>query len=111
MLKSEDMIKIDDSLKEVADKMAIDEKQIVQNISRRWTNQVRRGQSKDFNESILVPGEMAALLDKHTIVFCFGEGDCKYLNFDENVTEETARELIDKISVFHKLYFESRMKK
>ena len=108
MLRSEDMLKIDDSLKEVANKMAIDEKQIVQNISRRWTNQVRRGKSKDFNESILVPGEMAAILDKNTLVFCFGDGDCKYLNFDENVTEETARELIEKIQLFHNLYFNNR---
>ena len=69
---------------------------------------VRRGQSKDFKESMLSAGEMAALLDKHTIVFCFGEGDCKYLNFDENVTEETARELIDKIQLFHNLYFNNR---
>lgn len=69
---------------------------------------VRRGQSADFKESMLSTGEMAALLDKQTIVFCFGEGDCKYLNFDENVTEETAKELIDKILLFHKMYFESR---
>lgn len=73
--------------------------------------QSRRGQSKDFNESLLAPGEMAAIIDKNTLVFCFGEGDCRYLNFDENVTEETAKELIDKILVFHKLYFESRMRK
>lgn len=69
---------------------------------------VRRGKSADFKESMLSEGEMAALLDKHTIVFCFGENDCKYLNFDETVTEETAKELIEKIQLFHNLYFNNR---
>lgn len=61
---------------------------------------MKRGNSNDFKPRSLMVGELAAVLDKHSLVFCFGENDCKELNFDENVTEETARELIDKITEF-----------
>lgn len=53
-----------------------------------------------FAESILQPGEFAGIVDKHTLAFCFGIGDISYLNFDESVSEETAKELIEKIKQF-----------
>lgn len=61
---------------------------------------LRRGMSKDFTKRTLSPGEMAAVIDKHTLAFCFGEGDISYVDFDESVSEETARELIEKIKWF-----------
>ena len=61
---------------------------------------LRRGMSEDFTEGALVPGEMAEVLDKHTLAFCFGDGDISYLNFDESVNEETAKELIFRIKQF-----------
>lgn len=61
---------------------------------------LRKGMSQDFTERTLVPGEVAQVLDKHTLAFCFGEGDISYLNFDESVSEETANELIEKIKWF-----------
>lgn len=60
-----------------------------------------RGNSVDFNPEAFLPGEMVAFSDRHTIAFCFGINDWKELSFDENVTEETARELIDKITEFY----------
>lgn len=53
-----------------------------------------------FTERIMLPGELAEIKDKHTLAFCFGDGDVSYLNFDESVNEETARELIEKIKQF-----------
>lgn len=61
---------------------------------------LKRGMSEDFTEGTLIPGEVAEILDKHTLAFCFGDGDISYLNFDEPVSEETARELIEKIKWF-----------
>lgn len=61
---------------------------------------LRRGKSEDFTERNLIPGEVAEVLDKHTLAFCFGEGDISYLNFDESVSEETAKELILRIKQF-----------
>lgn len=55
---------------------------------------------RTFEESPLVRGEFAEALDKHTLAFCFGDGDISYLNFDESVNEETAKELIEKIKQF-----------
>lgn len=60
----------------------------------------RRGKSEDFSESLLVPGEFAEILDKHTLVFCFEEGKVHYLNVDETVSEEKADELISLIKWF-----------
>lgn len=62
---------------------------------------IPRGNSEDFRPEAFLPGEMVAFLDRHTIAFCFRIGDWKELSFDENVTEETARELIDKITEFY----------
>lgn len=53
-----------------------------------------------FTERSMIPGELAEIKDKHTLAFCFGDGDVSYLNFDESVSEETARELIEKIKQF-----------
>ena len=53
-----------------------------------------------FTERPMVTGELAEVKDKHTLAFCFGDGNISYLNFDESVNEETARELIDKIKQF-----------
>lgn len=61
---------------------------------------LRKGMSQDFTDRTLVPGEVAQILDKHTLAFCFGEGDISYLNFDESVNEETTKELIEKIKWF-----------
>lgn len=60
----------------------------------------RRGNKHDFVEDILEPGEFAEIIDKHTLAFCFGKGDVSYLNLDENVSEETAKELIFRIKEF-----------
>lgn len=61
---------------------------------------VRRGKEKDFSENLLVPGEIAEVLDKHTLVFCFEEGKVNYLNIDEAVSKEKADELISMIKWF-----------
>lgn len=53
-----------------------------------------------FTERSMLPGELAEVKDKHTLAFCFGDGDIAYLNFDESVSEETAKELILKIKQF-----------
>lgn len=53
-----------------------------------------------FTERIMLPGELAEVKDKHTLAFCFGDGNISYLNFDESVSEETAKELIEKIKQF-----------
>ena len=53
-----------------------------------------------FTDRSMIPGELAEIKDKHTLAFCFGDGDVSYLNFDESVSEETARELIEKIKQF-----------
>lgn len=55
---------------------------------------------KPFAERVMLPGELAEIKDKHTLAFCFGDGDVSYLNFDESVSEETAKELIEKIKQF-----------
>lgn len=55
---------------------------------------------KPFTERVMLPGELAEIKDKHTLAFCFRDGDVSYLNFDESVSEETARELIEKIKQF-----------
>ena len=55
---------------------------------------------KSFTEMVMHPGELAEIKDKHTLAFCFGDGDVSYLNFDESVSEETAKELIEKIKQF-----------
>lgn len=55
---------------------------------------------KSFTERVMLPGELAEIKDKHTLAFCFGDGDVSYLNFDESVSEETAKELIEKIKQF-----------
>lgn len=55
---------------------------------------------KTFTERVMLLGELAEIKDKHTLAFCFGDGDVSYLNFDELVSEETARELIEKIKQF-----------
>ncbi len=55
---------------------------------------------RSFAERVMLPGELAEVKDKHTLAFCFGDGDVSYLNFDESVNEETARELIEKIKQF-----------
>lgn len=60
----------------------------------------KRGNEKDFIEDILVPGEFAEIVDKHTLAFCFGKGDVSYLNLDETISEETAKELIFRIKQF-----------
>ncbi len=61
---------------------------------------VKRGKAKDFSEGRLAPGEFAEVLDKHTLVFCFEEGNVHYLNIDETVSEEKADELISLIKWF-----------
>ena len=53
-----------------------------------------------FSERPMVPGELAEVEDKHTLAFCFGDGVISYLNFDESVSEETAKELIFRIKQF-----------
>lgn len=53
-----------------------------------------------FTERSMLPGELAEVKDKHTLAFCFGDGDIAYLNFDESVSEGTAKELIEKIKQF-----------
>lgn len=73
------------------------------NDNKRYTDMkylTRRGDSKDFLEDILAPGEFAEIVDKHTLAFCFAKGDVKRINLDESVNEETARELIEKIKWF-----------
>lgn len=55
---------------------------------------------KSFTERAMLPGEIAEIKDKHTLAFCFRDGDISYLNFDESVSEETAKELIEKIKQF-----------
>ena len=55
---------------------------------------------KPFAERVMLPGELAEIKDKHTLAFCFGDGNISYLNFDESVSEETAKELIEKIKQF-----------
>lgn len=55
---------------------------------------------KSFTERVMLPGEIAEIKDKHTLAFCFGDGNISYLNFDESVSEETAKELIEKIKQF-----------
>jgi len=55
---------------------------------------------KSFTERVMLPGELAEIKDKHTLAFCFGDGNISYLNFDESVSEETAKELIEKIKQF-----------
>lgn len=59
---------------------------------------INKGRS--FTERVMLPGELAEIKDKHALAFCFGDGDVSYLNFDESVSEETARELIAKIKQF-----------
>ena len=66
---------------------------------------VRRGKEKDFSQNLLVPGEFAEVLDKHTLVFCFEEGKVHFLNIDETVSEEKADELIGLIKRFIKNSF------
>lgn len=61
---------------------------------------MRRGKQSDFLEDLLVPGEAVAITDKHTLAFCFEKGDVSYLNFDETVSEETAKELSSRIKQF-----------
>lgn len=61
---------------------------------------VKRGKAKDFSEGRLVPGEFEEVLDKHTLAFCFEEGNVHYLNVDETVSEEKADELISLIKWF-----------
>ena len=39
-------------------------------------------------------------MENNTLAFCFGDGNISYLNFDESVSEETAKELIEKIKQF-----------
>lgn len=60
----------------------------------------RRGNKSEFNPNKLREGEMALILDEPALVFGFGDGDCQMLRFDESVTKETARNLIDKIVWF-----------
>lgn len=55
---------------------------------------------RSFTERTMLPGELAEIKDSHTLAFCFGDGDVSYLNFDESVSEETAKELIEKIKQF-----------
>lgn len=61
---------------------------------------VRRGKEKDFSESLLQSGEVAMILDKHTLAFCFKDGELSYLNIDESVSKEKADELIRAIKWF-----------
>lgn len=63
-------------------------------------NILKRGMNEDFQNYKIRVGEMAAVLDKHTIAFCFGENDVKLLEFDEKVTAEKADELIECIERF-----------
>lgn len=73
------------------------------NDNKRYTDMrylVKNGNSEDFLEDILVPGEFAEIVDKHTLAFCFGKGDVKCINLNESVNEETAKELIEKIKQF-----------
>lgn len=65
----------------------------------------KRGIRADFKEDLLIPGEFAEILDKHTLVFCFEKGKVTYLNVDESVPEEKADELIEKIDWFIKNSF------
>ena len=39
-----------------------------------------------FTDRSMIPGELAEIKDKHTLAFCFGDGDVSYLNFDESVS-------------------------
>lgn len=55
---------------------------------------------KTFEKRPLLPGEFAEVIDKHTLAFCFADGDISYLNFDESVSKETAEELIFRIKQF-----------
>ncbi len=41
---------------------------------------------RSFAERVMLPGELAEVKDKHTLAFCFGDGDVSYLNFDESVS-------------------------
>lgn len=64
---------------------------------------LRKGNNDDFEKHYkdkMMIGEMCAITDKHTIVFCFGENDIKRLQFDKSVTNEKADELIQAISKF-----------
>lgn len=64
---------------------------------------LRKGNNDDFEKHYkdkIMVGEMCAITDKHTMVFCFGENDIKRLDFDEKVTEEKADELIEAIRKF-----------
>ena len=38
---------------------------------------------KPFTERVMLPGELAEIKDKHTLAFCFGDGNISYLNLDE----------------------------
>lgn len=73
------------------------------NDNKRYTDMIylsRSGNSKVFLEDILIPGEIAEIVDEHTLAFCFAKGDVKRINLDESVNEETAKELIEKIKWF-----------
>lgn len=35
---------------------------------------------KSFTERVMLPGELAEIKDKHTLAFCFGDGDVSYHN-------------------------------
>lgn len=59
---------------------------------------INKGRS--FTERVMLPGEIAEIKDKNTLAFCFGDGNISYLNFDESVSKETAKELIEKIKQF-----------
>lgn len=60
---------------------------------------LKRGNSMDFEEykKKMRVGEICALLDKHTLIFKFGENDIQELKFDESITAEKADILISSI--------------
>lgn len=61
---------------------------------------IQRGKLKYFNKDTMLPGEVAEILDAHTLAFCFGVDDVICLNIDEKVNEEVAKELIFRIKQF-----------
>lgn len=64
---------------------------------------LRKGNNDDFEKHYkdkMRIGEMCAITDKHTIVFCFGKDDIKELEFDKAVTDGKADELIQAITKF-----------
>ena len=62
--------------------------------------QFRRGNEPEFDLNKMREGEVVLILDEPALVFGFGDGDYQKLRFDESVTEETARNLIDKITMW-----------